>query len=53
MKESNEEFVYQKLKNAIIKRYIKQGTKLVETALANQLKVSRTPGSRRHPASGP
>ena len=43
MKESNEEFVYQKLKNAIIKRYIKQGTKLVETALANQLKVSRTP----------
>lgn len=43
MEKSNEEFVYQKLKNAIIKRYIKQGTKLVETALANQLKVSRTP----------
>ena len=43
MKASNEEFVYQKLKNAIVKRYIKQGTKLVETALAKQLKVSRTP----------
>lgn len=43
MEKSNEEFVYQKLKNAIIKRYIKQGTKLVETALAKQLKVSRTP----------
>jgi DNA-binding GntR family transcriptional regulator len=43
METSNEEFVYQKLKNAIIKRYIKQGTKLVETALAKQLNVSRTP----------
>ncbi|MDJ0782762.1 MAG: GntR family transcriptional regulator [Desulfosarcinaceae bacterium] len=43
MDKSNEAFVYQKLKNAIIKRYIKQGTKLVETALATQLKVSRTP----------
>jgi DNA-binding GntR family transcriptional regulator len=43
MESSNEEIVYQKLKNAIIKRYIKQGTKLVETALAKQLNVSRTP----------
>ena len=43
MEKSNEEIVYQKLKNAIIKRYIKQGTKLVETALAKQLDVSRTP----------
>ena len=43
METSNEEFVYQKLKNAIAKRYIKQGTKLVETALAKQLNVSRTP----------
>lgn len=43
MKQNNEEIVYQKLKNAIIKRYIKQGTKLVETALAKQLQVSRTP----------
>ncbi|MCG8615979.1 MAG: GntR family transcriptional regulator [Desulfobacterales bacterium] len=43
MEKNNEEIVYQKLKNAIIKRYIKQGTKLVETALAKQLKVSRTP----------
>jgi DNA-binding GntR family transcriptional regulator len=43
MERSNEEFVYQKLKNAIVKRYVKQGTKLVETALAKQLNVSRTP----------
>lgn len=43
MEKSNEEYVYQKLKNAIVKRYIKQGTKLVETALAKQLNVSRTP----------
>ncbi|MCG8686492.1 MAG: GntR family transcriptional regulator [Desulfobacterales bacterium] len=43
MEKSNEEIVYQKLKNAIIKRYIKQGTKLVETTLAKQLDVSRTP----------
>ncbi|WDP91500.1 MAG: GntR family transcriptional regulator [Desulfobacter sp.] len=43
MEKNNEETVYQTLKNAIIKRYIKQGTKLVETTLAKQLKVSRTP----------
>ena len=43
MEKSNEEFVYQKLKNAIVKRYVKQGTKLVETTLAKQLNVSRTP----------
>jgi DNA-binding GntR family transcriptional regulator len=43
MERSNEELVYHKLKNAIVKRYIKQGTKLVETAVAKQLKVSRTP----------
>jgi len=43
MEKSNEEFVYQKLKNAIVKRYVKQGTKLVETILAKQLNVSRTP----------
>jgi len=43
MEKNNEEIVYQKLKNAIIKRYIKQGTKLVEAALAKQLGVSRTP----------
>ena len=43
MEKSNEEIVYQKLKNAIVKRYIKQGTKLVETSLARQLDVSRTP----------
>ncbi len=43
MEKNNEEIVYQKLKNAIIKRYIKQGAKLVETTLAKQLQVSRTP----------
>lgn len=35
--------VYQKLKNAIRKRYIKQGSQLIEGALAEQLGVSRTP----------
>lgn len=43
MEENSEDRVYQKLKNAIIKRYIRQGSKLVETALAKQLGVSRTP----------
>lgn len=43
MEKNNEEIVYQKLKNAIIKRYIRQGCKLVETSLAKQLEVSRTP----------
>lgn len=43
MEKISEEFIYQKLKNAIIKGYIKQGTKLVETALAGQMNVSRTP----------
>lgn len=40
---NNEEVVYRKITNAIAKRYIKQGSKLVETALAKQLQVSRTP----------
>ena len=43
MEKNAEEHVYQQLKNAIIKRYIRQGSKLVETTLARQLKVSRTP----------
>lgn len=43
MGRNSEEIVYQKLKNAITKRYIRQGCKLVETALAQQLSVSRTP----------
>ena len=43
MEKSSEDFIYQKLKNAIIKGYIKQGTKLVETSLAKQMQVSRTP----------
>ncbi len=40
---SSEESVYQRLKNAIRKRYIKQGSQLVEVTLAQQLGVSRTP----------
>lgn len=40
---NSEEAVYKKLKNAIRKRYIKQGNQLVEVALAQQLGVSRTP----------
>ncbi|THB72451.1 MAG: GntR family transcriptional regulator [Desulfobacteraceae bacterium] len=43
MEKNSEDFIYHKLKNAIIKGYIKQGTKLVETALAKQMEVSRTP----------
>ncbi len=35
--------VYEKLKTALRKRYIKQGSKLVEESLAEQLGVSRTP----------
>lgn len=35
--------VYLKLKNAIRKRYIKQGSQLIEGALAEKLGVSRTP----------
>ena len=38
-----EDIAYDKLKNAIIKRYIKQGSKLVESSLAEQIGVSRTP----------
>ena len=40
---TSEETVYHKLKTAIRKRYIKQGSKLVETTLADKLGVSRTP----------
>ncbi len=40
---STEEEIYQKLKNAIIKRYIKSGNKLVEETIAQKLGVSRTP----------
>ena len=42
-KTNSEVAVYQKLKTAIRKRYIKQGSQLVEIALANKLGVSRTP----------
>lgn len=40
---NSEDAVYRKLKTAIRKRYIKQGSQLVEVALAQQLGVSRTP----------
>jgi DNA-binding GntR family transcriptional regulator len=40
---NSEDGVYLKLKTAIRKRYIKQGSQLVEVALAQQLGVSRTP----------
>ena len=40
---STEEEIYKKLKNAIYKRYIKSGNKLVEESIAKQLGVSRTP----------
>ncbi len=43
VRRNSEEEVYLKLKNAIRKRYIKQGSQLVEVALAQQLGVSRTP----------
>jgi DNA-binding GntR family transcriptional regulator len=42
-KTNSEDSVYQKLKTAIRKRYIKQGSQLVEISLAQQLGVSRTP----------
>ena len=40
---NSEDSVYHKLKTAIRKRYIRQGSQLVEIALAQQLGVSRTP----------
>jgi len=40
---NSEDSVYQRLKTAIRKRYIRQGSQLVEVALAQQLGVSRTP----------
>ncbi|MFW2365090.1 MAG: GntR family transcriptional regulator [Desulforhopalus sp.] len=42
-KTNSEDSVYRKLKKAIRRRYIKQGSQLVEIALAQQLGVSRTP----------
>ena len=43
IKQNSENSVYQKLKTAIRKRYIKQGSQLVEVTLAQKLGVSRTP----------
>jgi DNA-binding GntR family transcriptional regulator len=40
---TSENSVYDKLKTAIRKRYIKQGSQLVEVTLAQKLGVSRTP----------
>jgi len=40
---NSEDTVYQKIKNAIRKRYIRQGSQLVEGSLAQKLGVSRTP----------
>jgi len=40
---NSEDAVYHKIKNAIRKRYIKQGSQLVEGGLAQKLGVSRTP----------
>lgn len=42
-KTNSEDAVYEKLKTAIRKRYIKQGSQLVEVNLAKQLGMSRTP----------
>lgn len=42
-KSTSEDSVYQKIKSAIRKRYIRQGSQLVEMSLAQQLNVSRTP----------
>ncbi|SDP36368.1 GntR family transcriptional regulator [Desulforhopalus singaporensis] len=42
-KKNSEDAVYNKLKTAIRKRYIKQGSQLVEINLAQKLGVSRTP----------
>ena len=38
-----EDFVYQKLKNAIYKRYIRPNSQLVENTIGEQMGVSRTP----------
>ncbi len=42
-KQNSENLVYLKIKTAIRKKYIKQGSQLVEVTLAQQLGVSRTP----------
>ncbi len=42
-KTKSDDVVYEKLKNALRKRYIKQGSKLVEATLAEKLGFSRTP----------
>lgn len=43
MPDTTENLAYDRIKTAIIKRYIKQGSKLVEATVAKQLGISRTP----------
>lgn len=43
MTPNREEVVYHKIKRAIVRRYIRPGSQLVESTLARQLDVSRTP----------
>lgn len=40
---NTEDFVYSKLKDAIFKRHIRPNVRLIESKIADQLKVSRTP----------
>ncbi len=43
MAENAEQIAYYRIKAAISKRYIRQGSRLAEASLAKQLKLSRTP----------
>jgi DNA-binding GntR family transcriptional regulator len=43
MPENAEQIAYNRIKTAISKRYIRQGSKLAEASLARQLNLSRTP----------
>jgi len=43
MTENAEQIAYNRIKTAISKRYIRQGSKLAEASLARQLNLSRTP----------
>ncbi len=43
MTENAEQIAYNRIKSAISKRYIRQGSKLAEASLAKQLNLSRTP----------
>ena len=43
MSENAEQIAYTRIKTAIYKQYIRQGSRLAEASLAKQLKLSRTP----------